>query len=348
MAKKNNNLVFGVVVVALILLVSMTSLGTNLKEMFKSTVGQTSQNIASSTLGKTAVTDSLLLSATEKYTNTINPAGDVVIYDEGVDPSDPTATARATLHLGTAYTSGDVIVGKRYSVMFHNSTSRYAEWLGSSVELVSFNEYNENTGDSFVDLTSKFNLNPVQIATINDPLDESATDGTVNGQSSTNVSGSVEIGCSNGCSNGGTLVYDESNADGTFYVDLDIGAGGSNSELQNTVITFQHESGVEPEGNEISAMSITRRSGSDLGLTSNINWVNVWANQESVELSNPIQAGTSGTYRLSITYNEANLDANDDFKLIVDDLNSKAGSLGKDKNLKTGATQKTVDFDAQA
>jgi len=90
---------------------------------------------------------------------------------------------------------------------------------------------------------------------------------------------------------------------------------------------FEYESStVRPEGNELSALTMQLRTGTDLGVPSDI--LNYWK-----------------TDRTTFSVNEGNLDANDDFAIIFDDL---GGISAQDIHLDTGCTAVSIDFDSQA
>ena len=298
---------------------------------------------------KQLLSDSITLLATQKYSEspTASNGGDIELFAVGVDPKSPSAVVSHTLKLGVAYTTNDVACGKTYRVVYSNSTSAYAEDLGDQVLIDCDAEYNENTGDSLVDMTEKFGLKPSAVASLSDIFDETSTTGIMNGVTAnvSNHDGAREIGTSALVPVAdSTILYDESAGDGTFFIDVSYSAGGSNAELKDSVVCFEHESGAEPEANEITDMVVSHRDGQVLPFASGTNWENTWANEECVS-AGTMQSGESSTYRFTITYSEANLDANDDWTLVFDDLGD---NKGKDAKLNVGATQDSVDFDAQA
>jgi len=348
MNKQTKNLLWGgaIVVLGLMLLgvISVPKISLGTLSIGADSVDTTAQEVEAS---RQLVIDSLVLQGKEKYSEDAltGSDGNIYLYDEGTNPKDPSATATHTLNFSTAYTSSDIVCGKVYRVVFGHTTTAYAKDFGDQVLVDCTTEYNENTADATVDLSKKFGWKMQTVATLSDVFDETATTGILNGHTNTNVSAGGEIGCVDGCSADSTLIYDESNGDGTFYLDLSFGASGSQSELSEPVVCFEHDSTNGPEGNEISDIVVQRLSGTDFGISASTNWESVFANEECVKLGDSIQAGVSGDYRFTITYSEANLDTNDDYMIIFDDL---ADNKGKDARLNVGATRDAVDFDAQA
>lgn len=323
------------------------------------TVATTQTSVA----GAQFSSDSVLLRAYEKYSESPTNAngGNILLFAKGTDPKDPSATALATLTIGTAYTTGDVACGREYKIVYNNASEAYATDLGDSVLVNCDTEYNKQNGDSLVDLTAKYGFKRAEVATLADIFDETNTElfnanvnTTATANASINLAG-LEIGCSNddsaarpNCPADAVIIYDVSQGDGTWSVDMTLAAGGSQAELRDPVITFIFEAGNEPEGNEVTAMTWALRTGTDLQVPATTNWPNVWSNQENVKLKNPMLAGDSGTYRQTVTYNEANVAAADDWQVCFDDLASKGATLGRDARLNVGAARDCIDFDAQA
>lgn len=352
--KTNVLLILGIFVIGLLLYNSgfFAKLGT---QSVTGGTGSTTNIVTTTSSSPGTAPDSLLLLSTEEYSATRNVAGNFDVYTAGTDAKDPSAQVLATITTaGTAYTGGQIICGEKYTVVYSNSTTRYGEYVGSpaGIVLVPCSKVNPYTGDVAIDVTADFGFKPHKVATLDDIMDETSTSGIINGRTSnvSNSAGNIEIGNNQSTPVAdGMLVYDESVGDGQFYVQPTFSASGANAELLNPVITFWFDSTSPPEGNEITAMTVSLISGTDMQIPSTVNWVQVWANQEQVKLKNPIKSGEAGTYRFTITYNEANTDNNaDKWELRFDDLNSVAGTLGKDAKLNLGATYDRIRFDSQA
>jgi len=278
----------------------------------------------------------------EKYSNsyTATDGGWLKIYDANKDPADANTEpiTKIAISSGTgSATNPSIYTDTPYRVVYDGNGTWYDEDFG--VIQFSSKDYDREQGNF---LFSKSGI--ARIASIDDILDETATDGTINGQSSTNISDtSIEIGCVNGCSADATLVYDESNGDGTFYIEPTFSFSGANSEIRKAVLCFDHDDTNPPEGNEITGFVAQSLSGTDFGLPSDL--TGYWKKESCVSLGRVIRSGSMGKVRFTITVDESKLDANDDWSMIVDDLGKKDG---KDIVLNIGATKDTVNFDAQA
>jgi len=293
--------------------------------------------------GRQVPSDSIILKLSTELTGA-QATNNIEVYEAGTDPTNPSATKLATITVGTAYTTADLTTNTVYRVVYNNGTDAYAHDFGDIV-LIPEKSFNSDTGDSVVDLTAEYNVKRRPVASLTDILDETSAT-LINGADPGNSSGgATEITCSTeGCAANEDLVYDESVGDGTFYIDFTFAAGGSQSFLDQPVTCFRHATSNAPEGNEISAITVTRQSGTDVGFAPGTDWSAVWSNGECVAMNN-MQSGDSGVYRFTFTVNEGNLDANDDWTLVFDDLGD---DLAKDGALNIGATSNTVTFDAQA
>ena len=270
---------------------------------------------------------------------TADSTGAVKIYQADADPTDPNANPIVTISMSSGVgsdTNGLVNLNTPYRVIYDGAGTYYGEDLGV-IKFDSTN-YNANTG--------KFTYSriPIEtIATITDMGDETATSGSnaplvCNGQSANTHNTTELYGTTD------ALEYDESVGDGTFTICSTIGAeGGANKYLKDVVLEFRWSLTTPPEGNEISSIVAQHKEGTSFNVPSEL--VNYWSNQGIVPLSDKIASGTSGVYKLTFTVNEANLDANDDWTLFIDDLGSY---FGKDVGMDTGATADSVSFDSQA
>ena len=314
--------------------------------------------VAPTTTGGTTVVPSTSASATHyqiktfnvkmkaKYSNSYSSVnGYLKIYDKDADPSDANTNPIATISIGSGSgtaSSPGVTTDTPYKVVFDGNGTYYDEDFG--VIQFSSKDYDPQQGVYLFTNYGTVDKPAALIATIADPLDESDLTGTIDGESSTNLSAGAELGCPTGnCANDATLVYDESNGDGSFYIEPDFSFTGANAEIRKPVLCFKWDETNGPEGNEITGMTYQTLSGSDLGVPSDI--LNYWKNEECVSLGTVVRSGTMSSARITITVDESNLDANDDWKMYVDDL----GDIkGKDVVLNTGAAYKTISFDDQA
>ena len=167
--------------------------------------------------------------------------------------------------------------------------------------------------------------------------DETATSGSnaplvCNGQSSNNAAQELYGTTDN-------LVYNETTGDGSVTICLKFECSGANVECRDMALEFDFDNTNPPEGNEYSSMTLQLKEGKDLGLPSEI--VNYWKNQQALKIGT-LKGGESAVYKLTISITEANVDANDDWTMYLDDL---GGWQEQDIGSDTGATGDSITFD---
>lgn len=286
----------------------------------------------------------LTFSAQDMYSGSVDSNGVITFYDPSADPKNPTASALDTITLssGKAATTNKIIrTCTPYKVIYDGaSPTDYDEDLG--VMMFDIKDFSAETG-----VYTYPNLKVTDIGTFEDMLEEDAIDGSVNGVTSGNTSldvATVEIGCLDAAlADGCTLVYDESQADGSVFLDLKIGNTAANTGLKNVVWKFIYETGAAPEGTEITSITAQTRTGT-ISVPSEL--VSYWTTQTPIHVTDLVTGGQSSTIRLTFTYVESALDANDDFILALDDLGDYLAQDVKSGN--SGASAVTIDFDAQA
>lgn len=272
----------------------------------------------------------------------ITAAGDVDIFKSGVDPtgtnSNPIDTIDVASGVGNT-TSGLLKSCTMYSVVFDGETTYYdAYWKDNSGEQML--PYVPTDSDT---IATSFEFDEIiTFATIDDPLDESAVTGVINGQ--TNVSGEststneLRVGADDVPANGDTIYYNETNGDGQIYLDLAIGFSGGNTAVKDPVLCFVNDLTNPFEGNEFSSASAQLRTGTDFGIPSSItNYVNEMG---CVPLGSFVDGGSSGTYRITLNLDESLTTAGGDIMYIyIDDLGDH---LGQDILRGTKATASSV------
>lgn len=270
----------------------------------------------------------------EKYSNTYNTVdGTIRIYDQTTNPTDPTASAIDTITVSNGVgnsTNSRIKTNIPYRVVFDGASTYYDFDYGIVVfDSASFNEQTGEYG---------FDAGVIgQVAKIDDMLDETNVAGLVNGQSSV-ITGTDELGNSSD-----TLTYTISVGDGQFYIQPTLSISGANKEVKDAVLCFEHDITNPPEGNEMSALTYQLMSGTDFNFpTSDL--LSYWSNEQCISLGT-VASGTSSTIKLTMTVDESNLDANDDWYLRLDDLGMPRG---KDVVLNSGATPDSIKFDHQA
>jgi len=268
--------------------------------------------------------------------------GELRFYESDVDLSDPNIAAIESVAVVSGVgtdTSAILVTDTSYRVVFVNGTA--GNWYNEDLGIMSLssNDWSEADGALYWSPDTAI----VRMANITDPLNEATTNGDINGQTNVTAAASVEIQGDASPAEDEVLNYDESDGDGDFYLDIHLGATGANQKAKEMVLCFQGEgSGASPEGNELTSVSVQHQSGADLLDVGEL--VTYFNNEACVQLGD-IAGGKDEETRLTITLTEANLDTNDDYKIIVDDL----GDInGKAVLFSTGDSQEVIDMDAQA
>lgn len=313
-----------------------TGVAPSIPQQTTSTTSTNSQSSVQDT--KQRIVSTLKISSVkEKYSNAYDTVdGTLRIFDAGTNPSSATANAIDTITISNgagSSTNAKIKTNTQYRVTFDGDGTYYDQDYG----VMTFPEenFNPSTGELGFDMGTIG-----KVATIDDLINETAIDGTINGQTS-NADGSTEIW---GNDTVDTITYDESVGDGQYYIEPTISFSGANTEAKNPVLCVEWDTTTPPEGNEISALTYQRTSGSDFGIPSDL--IDFWATESCVSLGASQAGGSSSKVKLTVTVDESACDNNADIWYFgVDDL----GSLrGKDVNLDTGATLQRIKVDSQA
>lgn len=273
------------------------------------------------------------------------PAGSVDIYTAGINPNDAGANRLDTISITTGSggsTSAVIESCTNYGIIYNGASAEYDLWY-KGIDWTQPNSlpYVSTTDATISNVILKFN-DIVVVATIPDPLDETATSGIINGQ--TNVSG--EAGSSNEIMMGAdstpaasdVMYYNKTNGDLSYYIDITLGADGANKKIQSPVLCFVNDHSNPFDGDEFTAVTLQRQSGTDFGLPTDItDYVN---NADCVPMGAYIEGGQTAVYRMQFTAVNANLAASTDVMYIYpDDMGSY---LGKDVLRNTKATAGAV------
>jgi hypothetical protein len=264
-------------------------------------------------------------------------SGTVKVYEDGVDPTSPNSNPKDTVTIasGTGNTTNSSLTScTNYSVVFDGGSTYYDMWFGSGAQPLPY----VVTDESAISLATINFDNVLTVATIDDPIDESATDGVINGQS--NVSGEagssneLQVGTDSSPADDDDIYYNVTNGDGQFYLDLAIGFSGGDKVVKDPALCFVNDLSNPFEGNEFRSVTAQRRTGTDFGIPSDItNYVN---QADCISLGSQIDGGTSGTYRLTFNVDESLLTAGGDIMYVyIDDLGEY---LGQDTLRGTKAT----------
>ena len=271
-------------------------------------------------------------------------AGTVKVFDSGMNPSlansNPRDTITVTSGVGNT-TTGKLKSGTPYVVVLQG-TNHYDQWYNAKAfPETSMLPYTETTESAISTQTIEFN-NVVAFATITDPFEEAVESALLNGQ--TNTSGALgnsnelQVGADVSPADSDIIYYNITNGDGQFYIDLTIGATGSNSGLRNPVIAIVNSLTAPFDGNEFTDVSAELQSGTDLGIPSSVtNYFNdatpipIYVDGKAF-----MAAGKTAVYRFTFSVTEANLAAGgDEINMYVDD---NGGYLGQDILRGTKAT----------
>lgn len=293
--------------------------------------GAADEAVVTTTAGFTIET--LSVSAKEAGSNSAaNADGVLRIYDAGTNPSSATAQALDSIDVNDGVgSSTDKVLkeGAQYRVVWDGNGSSYYD---KDFGVMAFSGLNPNTG------VLSFDAGAItKVATLDDILDETSATGKVNGQTTAvNATANEIVGAADSADT--TLYYDESNGDGQWYVEVTPSASGAHAVARSAVLAFEHDSTNPPEGNEYSQIVAQHIQGSVLNIPSDV--TDYWKNELPIELGD-MSAGTSATYRLTFSVEEANEDANDDWKLHFDDLGDYRE---KDIRLDAKASPDTITY----
>jgi len=281
----------------------------------------------------------------------------VLYFAEGEDPRLSTAYSidTTTISSGTGSENGSYLkTNTLYKTIFHDTSgpSYYDGVLGAGVwnpsdAIGAVAIKAPSTTDATVTTSVTFGEDGTaplwKIATIPDMLDETATDGTINGQSaiaggitggSYNSTYEIQVGADDSPADDDTVNYNDTNGDGSFYLRMTFGAEGSQAYLKRPVVCFVNDMSNPCERNEFSAItaSLYTGSGSEVSLPSDLH--TAFSNMDScVEIGGQstdgvahITSGKTATYTITFTVDEDYTDGSaDQFYIIADDLGDYLG-----------------------
>ena len=273
--------------------------------------------------------------------------GTLYIYPSGTNPSDPNANTITTVTVASGAgnsTSANVQTETPYRVVYGGSTEDYTMDFGEI-------KFGGSSYDSETGLLLFSAKDIVANGTLSDMLDESTVSGDINGVTSAtaaaglNDTGSEIFSGSTACAsqataNGNDVCYNETTGDNSFYIKFSVECTGANKFCNDVVLCVDWDSTNPPEGNEYSSISIQQESGTDFGLPSD--FTNYFKNEGCANVGD-ITGGRSGKYKMQFAATDANIDSNDDWDLVIDDLGAVNG---KDLLLATKITKQVIHFDA--
>jgi hypothetical protein len=257
-------------------------------------------------------------------------SGTIKIYPDGVDPTDSNTNPLDTITVssGVGNTTDKVLRSATpYGIVFDGAATYYDQWYNG--ETSSILPYITTSTATISAITLDF-YDIVTVATINDPINEAATTGVVNGQTSaenatSGGSNEIQIGSTGTSADDSILYYNKTNGDGQFYIDIDVGADGANKAIKDMVLVFSKDRSNPFEGNEFSSVTVQHRTGTEFGIPAEIKtYVN---NADKISLGGMINGGTTGTYRITFNMDESLLTAGGDILFMnIDDMGDYQGT----------------------
>ena len=309
--------------------------------------------------GEKKVISSLSVMTIDAGSNKRDACEDQVQYfAEGEDPRTSTAYSidTTTIASGVGSENGSYLkTNTPYKVIFHDTSgpTYYDGVLGAGVwnpsDAISAVAIKApSTTDATVTTSITFGEEGTaplwKIATIPDMLDETATDGTINGQSAIaggmtatenyNSTYEIQVGADSSPADDETVNYNDTTGDGSFYLRMTFGAEGSQAYLKRPVVCFVNDMNNPCERNEFSAItaSLYTGSGSEVSLPSDLH--TAFSNMDScVEIGGQstdgvahIASGKTASYTVTFTVDEDYTDGSaDQFYIIADDLGDYLG-----------------------
>lgn len=273
------------------------------------------------------------------------PAGSVDFFVAGANPSEAGVTRLDTIAItsGSGGTTSAVLEScTNYGVVYNGASAEYDAWY-NGIDWTQPNQlpYVSTTDATISNAIVKFD-DVVVVATIPDPIEEDSTTGIINGQTNVNgsvaCSGEIQVGADATPADSDVIYYNKTNGDLSYYLDITLGADGANKKLHEPVLCFVNDHSNPFDGDEFTAVTLQRQSGTDFGLPTDItDYVN---NADCVPLGASIEGGQTGVYRMQFTAVNANLAATTDVMYIYPD--DMGEYLGKDILRNTKATAGAV------
>lgn len=269
--------------------------------------------------------DSMTVKAEEYGSNSwASVSSTFKVYNTDQHPGDPNANPIDTCLLATGSctsTNQTLRINTPYNILLDGSTTYYDLYLENT--MFPGDIYNPDTGKGTWMVPTKVK----KIGEFSDLLTEQTEVGE-----DTELANDTSFGTNNATLS--DIYYNKTvTGDGQFALSATLGCAGANEVCQDQVLFFDLSSSTSPfEGNEFSAITAQRNSGTDLGVPSNL--LNYWSNEIDVPLGD-INGGVSGTYTITFTATETNMATGEFFYMGVDDL---GGFRGKDAALGTKAT----------
>lgn len=263
-------------------------------------------------------------------------SGTVEFYASNVDPTNPTAVYNdaITIASGTGNTTTlKLLTDTIYNAVFSGGASYYDVDMGTKLF-----PYIKNVA------TQRYSgeITTTAVATIADPVDE--TDTTDYFSTYNNGSGSTTYNA-DGClsATGSTITYNTTTGSDGFVIPLTVSITGGNQEIKDAALIFKWDTTNPPNGDEYTSIIAQPITGQTFSALEG-DLINYWSTQTPIPLGD-LKAGTYAKYNLVFTCVDANIDANDDWDYILDDMGDH---LGQDIMLNTKASAQVENVDHEA
>ncbi len=257
--------------------------------------------------------ESLAALQVNAYSDATEGGNDLEFWDLGADVSDTSKSPREVLTLA----SGSVTDTSVPSLRSGDSQVTKDLWVEGNQtyydqKIVDWEiQYNEQTGKGVLQMNGPSgSANAVAFGSFADMDTATAVD-----------TGFIQAGA-------GTINYSLAAGDGTAYIRLTLGNDASNSELKGVVFCIGDADG-DLEGNEVSAISINRYSGSSIGTVPS-NALALFSGAAGTSSTKCQSVGdivndgglTKGEYQIDFTIVEANFASGEEWEIAMDDLGS--------------------------
>ena len=290
--------------------------------------GQPSQQPSQNTNVPSTVIDTstkpvstLQIKGREKYSlldNVVN--GSFGIFNPSVNPSSVSTTSIQSISLTNGVgstTSASASTNTNY-IFVYDGVGR---WYDENYGIMQFSNANYADGKVFYNLPDV-----VRIGNFSVPVNVSAGNAAINGQSThrnqdeINISSSVVSTGSNDITYG-TLVYNTTTGDGTFFIDLLFSNDVVNSEIRDAVLCFENDGSNPMSGNEVTGINFQSLSGQAFPGSPQLAGLHTYITADACTNLGNLLSGFRSSYRLAFTVNDANWDSsNGRFNIWVDDL----------------------------
>lgn len=276
--------------------------------------------------------ESLAVLQINKMTKTTEGSDDVEFWDLGADIKDASKSARESLDLSSGAVTDTSVPALRHTDS-HRTKDLYIEGTG--------NYYDEKVDAWKIDYNLQTGKGVLVVESTDSTYLEATDVGTF---ADMDVAVAMDTGFA--LKSAGIYYYNKTVGDGTVYIRFELGNDEVDSELRDVVFCIQ-DADKDLEGDEITAMTISKYSGDSIGnMQSNI--LTLFSNAAGSGGASCMNVGTieglkKGVYQIDITFNEDNCADGEEFEIIMDDLGSAYARDYPSRNLKAAAEDVVIE-----